>query len=396
MHEKPNLSSFHQAVHKAINVLRTWSTKTATLVYHDDCDGLCSAAITKTALKREDYGVKTFCLEKVYPEVIKSLHKGKDKIILYCDIGSSHADLISECNAARHLVVILDHHDPMPAMDPRVFDLNQEHHGFQGETDFSGAVCCYLFAKALSERNTDLSYLALVGSCEIPGEFMRLNRMVLDEAAKDGTVTMKRKRVLIPRLGISIQKLFSALQILGAVGYYRSGPEFGIRACLEGITPKIKGFLNQLEGERKAANKKLLARLYKEGLDQTRHLQLVDAGEAYTGMGTKVIGQFCSFLSYQRRLIKPFKYLLGFMRVPPEIPGWGHLKGSYVKVSVRVPKAMQRYIEEGKLPAAIHLLREASRGFGVADGHVYAASCILPADMRHVLIENAEKVIQGA
>jgi len=113
----------------------------------------------------------------------------------------------------------------------------------------------------------------------------------------------------------------------------------------------------------------------------------------YEGMGTKVIGQFCSFLAYQTRLIKPNKYIFGFVNVPSEIPGWGKLKERFVKASVRVPKAMQPLIDKGELPGAVNLLEKASSGFGMADGHQYAANVIVPMDKKEKLIENAEKTL---
>lgn len=112
----------------------------------------------------------------------------------------------------------------------------------------------------------------------------------------------------------------------------------------------------------------------------------------YKGMGTKIIGQFCSFLSYQRRLIKPNKYILGFKNVPPEIPGWGILKGRLAKASVRVPRNMQTLINQGKTPGAVDLLVKASEGFGVADGHQYATSTVIPLDKKEILIKNAERI----
>ncbi len=379
----------------AISELKRTKPKEILLVHHDDADGLSSAAITKEALERQGYKARTFCLEKVYPEVIEDLHKGEGRVIFYCDIGSSHADLISECNKGRNLAVILDHHDPKPATDPKVYDLNLENYGFLGETDFSGATCCYLFAKALNEGNKDLSYLALVGSCEIPGEFVGLNKVVLDEAVKNGVVNIKGKRVKIVKLGISIDKLFSKLQILGPVGYYEGGPDLGIRACFEGITDEVKEKIGEWEEQRKRANKGLLWRLYRERLKETEHIQWFDAGDAYAGMGTKVIGTFCSFLSFQKRLVKPHKYILGFTNMSPEVPGYGQLKGDYVKVSVRVPRDMKKLIDAKKTPSAVGLLLEASKGFGISDGHAYAANCVLPAKMKHALIKNAERVIQG-
>jgi len=386
---------FGKKVGATISELKQTKPQEIILVHHDDADGLCSAAVVKAALEREGYGVKTFCLEKIYPEVIESLHRNVDRTIFYADIGSSHASFISECNASRNLIIILDHHDPTPATDPRVYDLNLENYGFRGETDFSGATCCYLFAKALNERNKDLSYLALVGSCEIPNGFAGLNKVVLDEAIENGFVQGEGKTIKIVKIGTSINSLFSKLQILGPVGYYEGGPELGIKVCLEGLTDEAKRKIAELEERRKKANKSLIARLYRERLKETDHIQWFDAGDMYKGMGTKVIGQFCSFLSYQRRLIKPNKYIFGIVDVPPDIPGWGKLEKTFAKASVRVPKNMQPLIDQGKIHGAVDLLIKASEGFGIADGHQYAANVVVPMDKKVVLIENAENILNA-
>jgi hypothetical protein len=385
------LDDFRLKVEKVVREFRAAKPKEALIIHHDDADGLCSAAITLRALEREGVKAKTFCLEKVYTEVIEDLHSKEGKTIFYVDIGSSHADLISELNKGKNLTIILDHHDPKPSSDPKVLDLNFEHYGFRGETDFSGATCCYLFAKALNEENFDLSYLALVGSCEIPEGFQALNKMVLEEALKSGVVQQKGKNFEVKKLKARLDTLFSKLQILGAVGYYEGGPEIGIKACLEGLSDDVESKVEVLEARRKEANRQVLARLYRERLKETEHIQWFDAGDMYRGMGTKVIGQFCSFLAYQKSLIKPEKYILGFVNVPREIPNWGKLKENFVKASVRVPKTMQHLIDGGKLPGAVNLLEKASEGFGVADGHQYAANVIVPIGKRQLLLENAEK-----
>jgi len=386
---------FEKKVAAAISELKKEKPKEVILVHHDDADGLCSAAITKAALEREGYGVRTFCLEKIYPEVIESLHKSVGRTIFYADIGSSHADFISECNAGRNFTIVLDHHDPTPATDPRVYDLNLENYGFRGESDFSGATCCYLFAKAINESNIDLSYIALVGSYEIPNGFTGLNKVVLDEAIKNGVVQGEGKKIEIVKFTTRIDSFFSKLQILGAAGYYEGGPELGIKACLEGITDQVKQKIDELEERRKEVNKRLIARLYRERLKETDHIQWFDAGDMYKGMGTKVIGQFCSFLSYQRRLTKPNKYIFGIVNVPPDIPSWGKLKEAFVKISVRVPENMQTLIDEGRTFGAVNLLIEASEGFGIADGHEYAANVVVPIDKKENLLRNAEEVLSA-
>jgi len=383
------LEDFKRKASQAIGELKAAKPKEAIIVHHDDADGLCSAAITKRALERERIKVKTFCLEKVYTEVIEDLHSKAGQTIFYVDIGSSHADLISEYNKGRNLTIILDHHDPKPSKDSKVLDLNLEHYGFRGETDFSGATCCYLFAKALSESNVALSYLALVGSCEIPEGLLGINKMVLEEALKNGVIQQKGKSFEITTFKTRVDAFFSKLQILGAVGYYEGGPEIGINSCLEGLNKEAEEKVEALEARRKEANRRVLGRLYRQRLKETEYIQWFDAGDMYAGMGTKVIGQFCSFLAYQARLIKPNKYILGFVNVPPEIPDWGKLKEKFVKGSVRVPKALQSLIDCGKLLGAVNLLDKASEDFGIADGHQYAASVIVPMDKKQTLVQNA-------
>jgi len=382
---------FEKRAAAAIAELRAMKLRESTLVHHDDADGLCSAAITKTALEREGFHVKTFCLEKTYYEFVNDLHKRRNGAIIYSDIGSAHADFISSVNAHKNLTIILDHHhDPPEVTNPWVFDLNLERFGFEGDNEFSGATCSYLFAKILNRANIDLSYLAIVGSREIPGDIVGLNKNVLEEAIGNGVVKTEDKRIRIPKLGLSADDLFSKLQILGAVGYYEDGPRLGIQACLGEITEQIKAKVNEWEQKRKNVNKRLMGWLYRQRLKEMEHLQWFDAGDMYRGMGTKVIGQFCSYLCYQTRLIKPDKYIFGFMNVPSEVPGWqGKLKGPVVKVSVRVPKTLHELIDKGEARSAVDLLVKASEGFGMADGHKYAANVVIPADKKDVLLRNA-------
>jgi hypothetical protein len=109
-----------------------------------------------------------------------------------------------------------------------------------------------------------------------------------------------------------------------------------------------------------------------------KNVQWFHAKDNYKGMSGKVVGSFCSYLSYQR-LVTPMKYLIGMMNVPPDIPGWGRLSSAHVKVSGRVPQTLARAVETGKRPPLSKILPEACetlRGFG--DGHTVAASGVIP------------------
>jgi single-stranded-DNA-specific exonuclease len=218
-----------------------------------------------------------------------------------------------------------------------------------------------------------------------------LNRAVLDEAVRNSVVKVEGRAIKIVKLGTSVDDLFAKLQILGAVGYYEGGPELGVRACIEGITGDVKAKIRYLEEKRKRVNKQLIGRLYRERLKEMKHLQWFDAGDMYKGMGTKVIGQFCSFLSYQARLVKPDKYILGFMNVLPRVPGWeGELDDRLVKVSIRVPKALHELIDKAERRSVVDLAAKTSQGFGSADGHKYAANVVMQADMKEALLSNAD------
>jgi len=385
--------SFKEKALGAISRLRS-EHKEVLLVHHDDADGISSSALIKVALEREGFKVKTLCLERLYPQVLRDLHKDR-RAILYVDIGSPHANLISEYNGGRNLTVILDHHNPSPTEDPSIFDLNLEYSGLKGETDFSSSTCCYLFAKELDEKNFDLSYLALVGSLEIPGKPSSLTLQVQNEALEKNMIRKRGGSFVSTKLGLGISQIFSSLQILGSVGYYKGGPEVGIELCLYGQTSEAKKTVKALEVERKKANKRLIADLYKERLRESEHVQYFDSGEAFKGMGTKVIGTFCSFLSYQARLINSSKYILGFMDVPQQVPGWGSLEERFVKASMRVPRDMQSSIMQHLMPSAVDLLQRSTREIGgVADGHDFAASCTFPIEYKAELVGRIEKAIQ--
>jgi len=95
-------------------------------------------------------------------------------------------------------------------------------------------------------------------------------------------------------------------------------------------------------------------------------------------MSGKVVGSFCSYLSYQR-FVNPVKYLIGMMNVPPDIPGWGRLPSPLVKVSGRAPQPLAKMILNGTWPPLSRILPDSCEkigGFG--DGHTVAASGVFP------------------
>jgi len=110
-------------------------------------------------------------------------------------------------------------------------------------------------------------------------------------------------------------------------------------------------------------------------------------------MSGKVVGSFCSYLSYQR-LVNPVKYLIGMMNIPPDIPGWGRLPSPLVKVSGRVPQPLAKMIETGKRPPLSRVLPDSCEkvgGFG--DGHTVAASGVFPIGTEEAFLDALDALV---
>ena len=401
MRKLGNLKKFIASIHTSLEKLKTWPTKEATLVHHNEADGCTSAAIIKVALERKGYKINFLCIEKLFPQVLEKIHKQKGALIFYTDIGAFHSKFISELNKSKNLTVILDHHDTELATDSIVFNLDPELFEFSGEKDASSATTCYLFAKELDPKNIDLAHLAIIGSAEIPGDITGLNKIALEDAQKQnlvevsGTIGKQKYKVKLPSGKISSTEASSKLSALGSVGYYEKGPELAIQACINGIDEKIEKKILELQERRKVVGKKMLAILYKTKLKESEHIQWFHAKDVFKGMGVKVIGTFCSMLKFQTKLINPSKYIVGFMNMETTIPGYGKLEQPMTKVSMRVPAQLENMINAKRILGASYLLPEASKligGFG--DGHALAASSIIPRGKEEELIKNMEALLK--
>ena len=108
-----------------------------------------------------------------------------------------------------------------------------------------------------------------------------------------------------------------------------------------------------------------------------------------------MIGTFCSYVSYERRLVDDENYIIGIMRMPNEIPGLMKLKGEWLKISGRAPRKIKEFIGRGVYPGIVDVMvAAAERVGGVGDGHQYAASVVIPADMKMDFLNYLDKEIE--
>ncbi len=382
--ENLTVDAFFKLLEDAADRIRGAGFSEAFIIHHDEADGVCSATITAKALSRAGLNFKTICLDKLYPEVLKGVYARGEGLYFFTDIGSAHVKLIERESPRGSLTVILDHHDTLQSSRTDVLNVNPELYGLSGERDASASTVAYLFAKTLSSVNLDLSALALIGAAEIPGPVTGLNQLALKDALNSGFIQLEESGDFkIMKLGkpLSYKRYSTILSVLASVGYYRGGPLKALKACIDGFRDEDYEEASKLEEERKKANATLLSILKREKLNRMKAIQWFSDRGVYRGMGTKVIGSFCSYLQYQGFIDKD-KYIVGYMDVPPDIPGYGRLEKTYVKISTRAPKPLADRITAGEKPPLSKILPEAcSRFGGFADGHTVAASGVVEKGM---------------
>ena len=389
------LHSFQDRLDSAVSAVRESGVREAVVLHHDEADGLTSAVLTQLALSSLGLNTRLICLDKLYPEVVEDIESGRPRVVAYVDLGSGHVDWLVEANSSKGLVLVLDHHDTTPIQNPLLYNLNPELYGFSGEKDASSATVAYLFCKTVDPELSNYAHLATIGSLEIPGETQGLNLIALNDAKERGLVGDSGKgdlRIEAKGMNLTRTRASSLLNVLGSVGYYRNGPEMGIEACTTGFTDQTMAMAKEFEEERKQANRKMLATIRKDGLSQKKNIQWFHAHDNYKGMGGKVVGSFCSYLRYQRG-INPVKYLIGMMNVPADIPGWGKLSSSMVKVSGRAPQILTSLIDKGKKPSLSKILPEScSKVGGFGDGHSVAASGVFPVGKEELFLNEIDRL----
>ncbi|MBB6647309.1 single-stranded-DNA-specific exonuclease RecJ [Halobellus ruber] len=140
------------------------------LASHIDADGLTSAAVAATALRRAEVPFETVFAKQLDDAEIERIAATDHETVLFTDFGSGQLDLIApRAEAGAFTPVIVDHHQPADLPDHREPDhhLNPLLFGIDGASELSGAGASYVLARALEPPggdNRDLAGLAVVGA----------------------------------------------------------------------------------------------------------------------------------------------------------------------------------------------------------------------------------------
>lgn len=170
------------------------------IIHHYDADGMSSAGIMGKALKREGKNPKFKSVKQLYTETIEDI-RGLGKFYLFVDFGSSYLNELKKALGKEFTVI--DHHQPK-TKKPEERHLNPWLYGYNGGKEISGAGLCYLVAKELNKKNTDLSALSVVGAVgdmqDQGGKLKGLNTRIVEQGVKAGVIEKKEDLRLYGRI----------------------------------------------------------------------------------------------------------------------------------------------------------------------------------------------------
>jgi hypothetical protein len=160
------------------------------------------------------------------------------------------------------------------------------------------------------------------------------------------------------------------------------------------MTTASEQMLQNLQDIQATAFRDRAARLKKGEINHTDHIQWFDVGTEFSPMGVKTIGSFCAAYK-DTDLFHPRKYIAGFQVVPNEIPGFGPVTIDAVKISMRVPHALQEKIRSGRMPGLDDFLPDATANVGgFSDAcHRLAAATTLARGHEAALVVEMEKIL---
>ena len=167
------------------------------LASHIDADGLTSAAVAATALRRAGIRFETVFAKQLDESEIERIAATDHDTVLFTDFGSGQLDRIVPHVPGAFTPVIADHHQPAetPAGDELEHHLNPLLFGIDGASELSGAGASYVLARALEPDggdNRDLAGLAVVGATgdmqATDGGLSGANERIVEEGVAAGVV----------------------------------------------------------------------------------------------------------------------------------------------------------------------------------------------------------------
>jgi RecJ-like exonuclease len=164
------------------------------IVSHFDADGLASAIILASALRKAKIQYNIKIVDQLDDDNFKQFINEPYDTIIFSDFGSlvsrNHNDIIEKN------IIIIDHHElPQKEQNPFVIEVNPHKHNIDGGVEISASGIAYFIATYLNPQNVSLAPLALAGAygdqqdISKYGDFVGLNKRIADEAIHFGILS---------------------------------------------------------------------------------------------------------------------------------------------------------------------------------------------------------------
>lgn len=256
--------------------LEVTKDKPVRLISHHDTDGITSAAIITKTLRRLEKKFTLRVVKGLDKNILdEELKRNTKEIIFFVDLASNSLDSFQKL---QNPIFILDHHeidksklnDKIKIINPHLF----------GEEEICGAGLCYLFSKAVSDKNKDLSNLAIIGMIGDRHE-TQINRMY--------------QSILNDAEGLEIKK---SLLIFSATRPLRKSLEYSTSFYIPGVTGSSAG-VQELLRENSISNEKTLYELTEEEIGKL--ITSIMIRMASRGDKTEIIGNIYIMKFFNRK-----------------------------------------------------------------------------------------------
>jgi len=388
------IREFQSKIELVANEIAATQYKRALLLHHNDTDGICAGLILEHALSRSDCSVSRYCLEKPYPKVVEKLLSDqtltKDAVIIATDFGSGMLSIFDRANCFSRPIYIFDHHTLESGDSYKVTPLNCIPFNLSGVNECCAAAICAYFAYCIDQRNSDLlkfGVLGAVGDSQLTpeGKFEGFNATLLRLAEETGDIRREGRELYIHcSRWLQAKKLKQWTDALGSVGYLRQGPDVAFKGLYEGFDERYEtvasGFLGEFEERRDIF-------LRQGKINKLESLVWFELGQEFAQMGVKTVGLIAEAV----REVSKFNqnYIIGFQKIPAQIPGMGAVAPREDKVSLRVGAELWEEIRVGRKPGLDRILESIGQNLGafVDACHPHAAAITLPEGKRTEFID---------
>jgi single-stranded-DNA-specific exonuclease len=256
--------------------LEVTKDKPIRVISHYDTDGITSAAIITKTLRRLERKFSLRIIKGIDKRILDDeLKRNTREVLLFLDLASNSLDSFQNLE---NPLFIIDHHeidrsklnDKIKIVNPHLF----------AEEEVCGAGLCYLFSKSISEKNKDLSSLAIIGMIGDRHE-TKINRIY--------------QQILNDAEGLEIKK---SLLIFSATRPLRKSLEYSTGFYIPGVTGSSQGVAELLR-ENQISSEKTLYELNEEEISKLVTSILIRM--ASSGEKTEIIGNIYIMKFFNRK-----------------------------------------------------------------------------------------------